>query len=791
MRIKREQQPPEIRQRKLDVAKAFTKAYRAHLDDHVAVREAACMATQYPALCREIADEDLIAGRVWYHPLLGFGLEFHQNRGCQALRSDNVPHRELSEEDQRLRRDFGTSSCGFCCDWWGLKGISEQLKPGSPERREIEEMLDFWYTETTRYKYNHLLSDKIIETIGRYESIQSPRQVSGFQRLCCVSLDYDKLLRLGIPGMIALIGEKKAAAEENGGDVGLYEGMRMAMDVLINVCRHYERDAKEKAANAPSAERKAQLLKIAESCELITREKPRTLHQAMQLFWLYNRLTDTQNWGRMDIYLGDFYARDTDEGVLTEAQAQELITSLWTIIARMRYCGGGTQPNARIIVGGRGRRNESNADRFALAALDVSRKLKVTEPNLTLRFYDGQNPALLAKAYDLLAAGCVHPGLYNDDVHVPMVQKAYNVPVADAEHYVPEGCGEIMIDHTSVGSPNNILNYLASLNLVLHNGIDVLIDTKMGLAQGEPGTFDTFEKLLDAFKTQVDYTHDILAERHALEHKAERESAAFLFMSMLTDDCIARGKSLYDDGARYLGGIIETFGITNVTDSMVAIKELVYDKQVFTLEQLVKMLDANWKGYERERQMVLAAPKFGNDDPVADAMYQHLCEFVCSNAASKAEKHGLHFFLNCNLNPGGMSYSTHSPASADGRRKGEPMALGNAPTSGRDTCGLTALLNSMGKNCGPHSGFVQNLKVSHSMFSDGNRPKLKALLDTYFENGGCQLMVTTLNHDDLEKARKAPEDYPNLLVRVAGWTSKFVELPERYQLEIMSRTLYS
>ena len=247
MTLKIEQQPPEIREKKLAVAKAFTKAYKEHLTHHVAVREAACMATQYPALCREIADEDLIAGRVWYHPVLGFGLEFHQNRGCPALRSDDVPHSELSEETQKLRKDFGSSSCGFCCDWWALKGLSEDLEPGSPERREIEEMMDFWYTETTRYKYNHLLSDEIIETIGRYESIQSARQVSGFQRLCCVSLDYDKLLQLGIPGMISLITEKKTLAETNGGDPGLYEGMLMALDVLVNVCKHYEKDARAKA----------------------------------------------------------------------------------------------------------------------------------------------------------------------------------------------------------------------------------------------------------------------------------------------------------------------------------------------------------------------------------------------------------------------------------------------------------------------------------------------------------------------------------------------------------------
>jgi len=804
MNVETEQAPPfvqgnpyagedkaAVQAKKLESAKAFTRVYRANLDKPIPIREALCLAEQYPALCREIQDYDLFAGRLYHHPLIGFGLEFGANAGIRALKEDTTPYRDVSEATNELRIRLGRSNCGFSYDYAHLVGLRDDPDTTAADRKAIQGLIDFWWEHSPRYLYNKRMTEEMVEHLGRYSQVGSPRYVSTFFRLCCVSLDYDTLLRLGIPGMIARIKAKRDAAGCTRKQKELYEGMLLALGVLVNVCEHYQEQAAQKALNADTPERAAELREMAAVLAAIVARKPRNLREAIQLFWIYNRLTDTCNWGRMDIYLGDFYAHDIDTGVLTEEQAERLIGSLWRIISEMRYYGGGTRPNSRIIVGGRGRRNEANANRFAMAALRVTKRLKVTEPNLTLRFYEGQDPALLDKALEVIGAGCIHPGLYNDDWHIPMVADAYDVPREDAEQYVPEGCGELMIDHKSVGSPNNILTYTTALDLVLHNGVDTQIDTRMGLPLGDAGTFDTFEKLLEAFKKQIDHTNDLLAKRHALEHEVERETGAFLFMSMLTDDCIDRGKALYDHGARYLGGIIETFALTNVSDSLVAIRELVYEKRAFTLEQLVAMLDANFEGYERERHMLLDAPKFGNDDPVADQFHTELSRFVCESAKAAAKRNGLHFFLNCNLNVGGLHYSGSSKASADGRRYGEPFALGNAPTAGRDKSGITAVLNSLSKHRQPCAGYVQNIKLSQSLFQSENRAKTRHLLDTYFQNGGCQLMVTALSQQDLEAAMREPEKYPRLLVRVAGWTSKFVELPRRYQQEIVNRTHYA
>jgi pyruvate-formate lyase len=446
--------------------------------------------------------------------------------------------------------------------------------------------------------------------------------------------------------------------------------------------------------------------------------------------------------------------------------------------------------NCRIIVGGKGRRNPDNADQFAFAAMEVTQEMKEQEPNLTLRFFKGQDPALFEKALDLIADGCVHPTLYNDDEHIPMVAKAYGVTEQEAEGYLPQGCGEIQIDHKSISSPNNIINFLAALDLVLHDGYNTTVREQRGIKVGSLEHFDTFDKLYDALKKQIDYTNELFARRNKIENEVHARTSAFLFTSILTDECITRGKGIFAGGAKYLGSQIETFGLTNTADSLAAIKKLVYDEKKITLARLVKVLDADFEGYDDEFKMMRSCPKFGNDDSYADDLYEDLCRFVNENVASKAKQCGLDFFLNCNLNPGGVRYGEGTKASADGRQAGDALAVGNAPTAGFDTQGMTALLNSMKKQYKLHSGFVQNLKVSKELFAAGNRDKLKSILQAYFETGGIHLMITCLNPEDLQNALKEPEKYPNLLVRVGGWTARFVNLEKSVQKEIVNRTLY-
>jgi len=771
----------------LNAALGFTRAYRDNLDQHQAIREARCLAEQYPALFREMMDHHIFAGRRYYRPLAGFSAELNCNQEYKCLWDH--PGYEYTDEDRRVREKLGISNSGFCHDHVLMTHIAGSLPDDSDLKQAVLDMQAFWLEHSMRRRYNELLTDEILRNMGRTTGFDS-RYCSGFIRQDCFSLDYDKLLQLGIPGLRGLIKAGQADPESPDAQPELYEGMLGALDVLVSVIDYYIAQFHEAREATTDDARRAELAEMIATLKAIRQAKPATLREAIQLFWLYNLMADSPNYGRMDVYLGDFYCRDVDDGVVTKDEAHRLLCGLWTLISEVKGEGGPTQPNSRLVVGGRGRRNEANANRFALAAMDVVEDLRVREPNVTLRFYKGQDPALFRRALDLIGEGCIHPGLYNDDEHIPMVRDWYHVGEADAEHYLPEGCGEILIDHRGFGSPNNILLYPSALDLVLHNGFDTVTGEQRGLPLGSASDFGSFDKLLDAFTRQLKFTFGILAKRHAIEHQVEREMASFLMMSILSDDCIARGRGLFDGGVRYLGGIIETFGLTTAANSLIAIKKLVFDQQVMTLEKLIEITDANFEGYAKEHRMMLDCPKFGNDVAEVDDLHTELSRVFNEYANEAGKAAGLDFFLNCNLNPGGLYYSEYVKATPDGRLAGVGMPLGNAPTPGTDIQGITALLNSMAKHAKGHGGYVHNVKVSRDLFTPENRPKIEAVFRTFFDNGGEQLMVTALNSGDLEAALADPENHKHILVRVAGWTAQFVELPQKYQQQILSRTFY-
>jgi len=778
-------------EQRIELALEFTKIYQEHGDKPVAVREALCQRAVLPKMCRDVPDDHLFAGGMFYNFLVGVGLEYCANAKMDALTADDSPRSSRSPEMQKQRNTLGFSNSGFCFHFEALDTIADGMEPGSSKRQGLREMIDFWLRESTRYKYNQALPKRITDGLGTSDAFDV-RFAVGYPRLATFSVDYDLLLRNGLPGLEGRIAESRLGAEEAGSSdkVAVYEAMQISLDTIRELCAVYVAKIGSALAGLVLVERREELARMRESLQAIQVRKPESLHEAIQLYWIYFIATFTKNLGRMDIYFGDFYAADIDAGRESVASAQRLINNLWQMIADLRYLGLGTGPNGRVFIGGRGRRNEANADRFSLAAMEASRLVRATEPNLTLRFYQGQDPALMAKAITVIGEGTIHPGLYNDDVHIPMVMDAFGVDESEAAKYIPQGCGELNMDGCTVGSPNSILNLMHGLELVLHNGWNHVIGEQRGLAQGSPETFTTFESLLEAYFRQVDAVYDILAQRHAIEHEVMAKETGFVMLSILTHDCIGKGETLYT-GARYKGGIIETFGMTNVADGLHAIRELVYRRKVFSLAELVAMLDADFDGCEDARQMMLSLPKYGNDNPEVDALHRQIVNTLNESAWSKAAKWGLDFFLNCNLNPGGAIYADNTGASADGRRAGVAFALGNCPTAGMDTSGITALLNSMARPVRKHAGFVHNLKVSRDLFSAENRAKLESLISTYFSRGGMQLMVTALNRDDLENAMREPEKYRNLMVRVAGWTGRFVEQSAYLQKEILNRTFYA
>ncbi|MGE5676072.1 MAG: pyruvate formate lyase family protein [Mycobacterium leprae] len=728
----------------------FTETYRRYQHEHPAIREAMCLRAQFPAILRPMEADDLFAGRIDYASV-GF-----------------------SPQDGGM---------AYYCMFGNLERALQDGSLTGVERAQVADMLDFWRQEATERKVQARFTPQMQRWLPAGGWDQYPSVVYHIYRMLGGYLDFDKLVQLGLPGLQNEIRERMSACLDADA-VMLYDAMLMSLDLVGEVCLWYADQAEGQAAVA-GEERRAELKATAAALRRISHAKPETMREAAQLAWIYVVMTGHRNFGRMDVYLGDFYVADVESGRITEAEALALVQSLWRLIRCRKLIFDG-----RVIVGGKGRRNPENADRFALLAMEATRTVLETEPQLTLRWHKGMNPALMEKALTVIGEGRTYPIIYNDDVNVPAVAKSFDVSEAEAEHYMPYSCGEYVLDHRSYGSPNVVINLLKALEVTLRNGRDGRTGQVIGLDLGGPDRFETFDELFGAYKQQVAFFIRLAADFHDLEHQVIAESAPFLMTSMLYDDCIARGKGLID-GTRYVGGTLESYGNTNTADSLTAIRQLVYEQQKLTMPQVIQMLDDNFAGCERERKWLKSAPKYGNDDPVADAMAVAVHEHVCNTIRAQRERTNLDYYLAVIINNSANTVlGKFTAASADGRKDTEPMANANNPSGGSDQKGVTAMLNSLVKlDPALHAGAVQNMKFSRELFTT-RRPELEALLDTYWAIGGSQAMITVVSRGDLENALKEPEKYYNLFVRVGGFTARFVRMDRDVQMEVLSRTLY-
>lgn len=303
--------------------------------------------------------------------------------------------------------------------------------------------------------------------------------------------------------------------------------------------------------------------------------------------------------------------------------------------------------------------------------------------------------------------------------------------------------------------------------------------------------YQTFEEFYDGYKALLDYYLDLSVKAQYHSYEVMNQHVSFLFTSLLTDDCIARGKALLDGGVRYLGGTNETYGNINTSDSLWVIRDLVFNQKKYTLRQLNDAMLANFNGYEALRKNCLNCDKYGNDLETADTMANDLYEFVAKGVRDRGIAIGMQYFLivisNNQLN---TEWGNRTAASPDGRLSCMYMNPANNPQGGANKSGPTAMLNSLAKfDAKYHGGSVQNIKFSPSMFNE-NRAVIKSLFKTYFAKGGCHLMVTVVDKGVLEDAVEHPENHPDLIVRVSGFSAVFVDLSPNIQQELLSRVLY-
>jgi pyruvate-formate lyase len=742
----------------LEIMEDYTAAHRKAAGQPRSSREITCLRTLYPRLFRGIEEGDRIAGRLDFLPI-GFG--------CVT----------------------SLGGVGHYCVFAKLRAFQQQLPEA--ERGRVDALYDYWLEHDLKTRYcKEALREPLV---GPFVDCEYPLIVTA--RLSGMMLDYEKLLNRGVGGLRAEIRRALDAAGDGAAEGGLspdrdfYRAGLECLD-LFETCAAYLALQMEEAMgrSGGNLRRMRELAAIRDALLHIREGRPRTFLEALQLFWLYALLAGVINYGRLDDCLGPYLARDLAAGTLTEEDAFDILKSLWTMIENRR-----TTVNGRIVVGGRGRRHPAEADVFARLALQVAGACRYVEPQFTLRFDEDTPEGIWDAAMDALGSGATYPTLYNDAVNVPAVQYGMRLDEKTAAWYVPFGCTEFVIQGQSTGTPNVCMNLLKMLTITLNGGIDPM-DGKakngtVPIPQAE--AFKSFDEFYGKYKELLDYYMDIAIEAQLYSYKVMNEEVSFLFTSLLMDDCIGRGRALLDGGVRYLGGTNETYGNINASDSLWAIKDLVFDRRRYTLAELRRAALANFEGYEQLRRELWNCDKYGNDLDTADGMAVDLYNHVARGVRDRGIKAGMQYYLIViSNNQVNTEWGRRTAASPDGRYAGQYMNPANNPQGGADQGGPTAMLNSLVKfDPRYHAGSVQNIKFTPRMFRE-NRHIINALFRTYFKRGGCHLMVTVVDRGVLEDAAAHPEKYPNLLVRVSGFSAVFVRLAPDIQQEVMSRVLY-
>jgi formate C-acetyltransferase len=614
-------------------------------------------------------------------------------------------------------------------------------------------------------------------------------------------------------GMIDIQNEAKAHLGkldyENPDDIDkiyFYKSVIDTTDGVMIYAKRMSEYAKEMANKESDPKRKAELLKISEINAKVPAHKPDTFWEAIQAVWTIESLLVVEenqtgmSIGRVDQYMYPMFKKDIEEGNITKFQAFELAGCMLIKMSEMMWItseGGskffaGYQPFVNMCVGGVTRQGLDATNDLTYLLMDAVRHVKVYQPSLACRIHSKSPREYLKKIVDVVRAGMGFPACHFDDTHIKMML-AKGVSIEDARDYCLMGCVEPqksgrLYQWTSTA----YTQWPICIELVLNHGVDLWYGKKVCPDMGDLSQFKTYEEFDKAVKGEIQYITKWTDVATVISQRVHRSLAPKPLMSIMYEGCMEHGKDVSSGGAMYnFGPGVVWSGLATYTDSMAAIKKLVFDDKKYTLEELNQILVDDFKGHDQARKDCLSAPKYGNDDDYADLIAADIIAFT-------EEEHRKYKTLYSTLSHGTLSISNNTPfgqmtgASANGRKAWSPLSDGISPTQGADYKGPTAIIKSVSKmaNDSMNIGMVHNFKIMSSLLdTQEGEESLIMLLRTACALGNGQMQFNYLDNKTLLDAQKHPEQYRDLIVRVAGYSAFFVELCKDVQDEIISRTV--
>jgi len=584
------------------------------------------------------------------------------------------------------------------------------------------------------------------------------------------------------------------------------KAMDIAAGALIMFAERHTEKLIELVSNEQDSKRKEELEKMVAICRKVPANSPETFHEALQYYWFVHLgvITELNPWdsfnpGRLDQHLYPFYMKGLKDGSLDTEKATELLQCFWVKFNNhpsppkigVTAQESNTYTDFTLInLGGLKEDGSDAVNELSYLILDVIEEMRILQPSSMVQLSEKNPDKFIHRALKIIKTGFGQPSVFNTDAIIKELVRQ-GKSVEDARNGGASGCVESGAFGTEAYILTGYFNFNKVLEITLNNGTDPATGKQIGIQTGDPTKFRSFNELLDAWKEQLNRFIDIKIKGNNIIERINADFMPVPFLSVLIDDCIKNGKDYNAGGARYNTSYIQGVGLGSITDNLTSVLYHVFDKKDISMGELLKALKVDFAGYEKMRyKLVYETPKYGNDDEYTDrqAVIVFDCFYDAVNGRPTAR--GGEFRINLLPTTSHIYFGSVVGAMPDGRKAGKPVSEGISPVQGADIEGPTAVIKSAARiDHIKTGGTLLNQKFSPDFFStDANIVKLGNLIRAYFRMDGHHIQFNVVDAETLKDAQKNPENYRDLIVRVAGYSDYFNDLGEDLQNEIISRT---
>lgn len=684
-------------------------------------------------------------------------------------------------------------------------------------KEQLREIALFWQNNNLRARGEALLPEEVRVFMETGVFGMEGKLNAGDAHL---AVNYERILKDGLKGYEKRVKEYKATLDltdpESIDKYCFYNAVLIVLEAVRNFANRYSVLAKDLAEKELNQERKIELLEISRICSKVPYEPAETFQEAVQSVWFIQLILQIESnghslsYGRFDQYMYPYYDRDIKNGTIKESEALELLTCLWIktlTINKVRsqahtLSSAGSPMYQNVTIAGQTIDKKDAVNDLSFLVLKSVAQTRLTQPNLTVRYHKNINKHFLDECVEVMRLGFGMPALNNDEIIIPSFMD-WQVKEEDAYNYSAIGCVETAVPgkwgYRCTGM--SYINFPRMLLCTMNNGVDLTSNKRFTKGYGYFTEMESYEELLKAWdKTIREITRYSVIVENVIDKASERDVPDIL-CSALTDDCIARGKTIKEGGAVYdfISGL--QVGIANMADCLAAIKKLVYEEKKITRQELWNAILDDFSSPENKKiqeMLIREAPKYGNDDDYVD-------QLIVEAYDSYIEEIEKYPNTRYNRGPiGGIRYAGTSSISAnvgqgmstmatpDGRNAFEPLAEGCSPAHNSDKNGPTAVFKSVSKlrTNKITGGVLLNQKMTPQMLStEENRQKLELLIKTFFNRlHGYHVQYNIVSKETLIDAQKHPEKHKDLIVRVAGYSAFFNVLSKKTQDDIIGRT---